>query len=199
MRRRKLSVLNLDGVEGTGKTTQLNIMANHLRTLEIPFTINQLDGSDESIAEAIGKTEQFLKDNPNGLVLNDGTIARAIVIHLSTGTPYQAIEELYKDDLHRLQVIEHQFGMVNVLLIPENLDTMDIRIKRRQELMEQEVVGVVDKVLQNTLKNGFEMFDNSVLSRNLKFQTLQVDDDESIMAVHKNIVSLLEEGFDLER
>lgn len=200
MRRRKLSILNIDGVEGVGKTTQLNIMANYLKQAGILAKINKIDGSDASVKSAIGETEKFLEENPEGVVLNDGTIARSIVSHLSTGTSHDKIENLYEDDLFKLQVLEHQFGTVNILLVPDSIDSCDERVRKKQELFQENITGIKNRDLQESLIEGFNMFDYSILSRNLKFQTLKVQADESIMAVHNRILELLSSnGFEIKK
>ena len=195
MRKRNLRILNIDGVEGVGKTTQLNIIAGYLKKSEIPIQLNKIDETDESISKALARTEDFLKENPDGIVINDGTIANTIVQQLSTGNRWQDIENRHKDHLFHLECLNHTHGTANILLVPDNLETCDARLRRRQELFEQEVVGVGDTILQQTLMNGLMNFDNSVLSRNLKFHVLKVYDNESIMQVHKNILNLIDQNF----
>ena len=199
MRRRNLRILNIDGVEGVGKTTQLNIMANYLKNQDIPVQLNRIADSDESIETAIDRTEKFLKEHDDGVILNDGTVAKAMIVQLSTGSRYQDVEDRYKELLFRLQVLDHSYGMVNILVVPEDLNSCDARLKKRQELFGEEVKGIVDPIMQQTLVKGFADFDNSILSRNLKFQVLKVYDDESIMKVHKNLLQLLTDSFEIKK
>lgn len=199
MRKRNLRILNIDGVEGVGKTTQLNIMANYLKNLNMPVQMNKIVDSDESLKIAIDRTEKFLNEHEDGIVLNDGTIAKAMVVQLSTGSRYQDIEDRYKDLLFRLQVLDHSHGMVNVLVVPDNLDSCDARLRKRQGLFGEEITGIIDSIMQQTLMKGFADFDNSVLSRNLKFQVLKAYNDESIMQVHKNLLQLLTDSFEIKK
>jgi len=195
MRDRQLKILNIDGVRGVGKSTQLNILANLLKRHGRDVKINQIMDR-EGLTEAIKNTIESIQENDNAIILNDGSIASFAIQELSKGTSNLSVESIYGDDLFDLQTLNHSVGMVNVILVPESLEYCKENIKRQRRLQGIEFIDNIDPVMQSTLIDGFDNFNNNVISRELAFKVLPVDSDDSILKIHYNILDAIEsKGF----
>lgn len=199
MKKQRLQILNIDGTQGCGKTTQLNLITAPYRALELPIKYNLVKPTKESIMVAAKETAVFLQENPEGIVLNDGSLANPMIQELIKGTPLSLIEDDFRDLLYNFQVLSHSYAMANIIIIPENMEMCDKRIKLGQKLSLLEETGIEDVFLQQEIMKGFNIFDHSSLSRNLKFQTLTVYENENMMEINKNLIKMVSVDFDIKK
>jgi thymidylate kinase len=197
--RKPLNIINVDGMDGVGKTVQIQTLSNYLRVRNIPFIVNHLQDNIESAKICINKTNAFLKENPDGIVVNDGSIARMIVIDLSSNLSVLEIEDKYKEILHDYQRTDHQYGVLNILLIIDDISVCNERILRRDRLWGRDSKGLEDPDKELSLMNGMKIFDNHVLSKNLKFQVVETYHSDSILDVHQLILDVLKEDFYIKK
>ena len=63
-------------------------------------------------------TRNFLNHNPDGIVLNDGSIAEMIVIDMSDCMPNTTLHEKYRSIMDAHDYLNQDYGVCNILLVP---------------------------------------------------------------------------------
>ena len=95
----KIQIINIDGLEGVGQTTQINLLYKHFKDLNVPTLVNTIENDIESATKALNDSKDFLINNPGGVVINDGSISEMIVIDMVDCTPTNTLLEKYKNIL----------------------------------------------------------------------------------------------------
>lgn len=196
---KKLSIINIDGTEGSGKTTQISHLAGFFRISGIPVLINYLDDTITSALECSEKTRKFLEKNPDGLVINDGSIARMIVVDLVQAVPQLEVMEKYRTIIHEHEVLNHTYGMANVLMVLEDLEECNQRLQKLAKLTELNSQKIIDVDVENYIVAGIKNFDNNIISRNLSFYVIDIDKEDSILEIKDNILEYLRDNFKIKK
>lgn len=196
---KNINVINIDGVNGLGSSTQVNILARKLRLEGHTVLVNRIEGNLESNLVAADATVDFLKKNPNGIVINDGSIAKPIQLDIQNGMGFDNLYEKYRNILFTYEAIQHKYGLVNILLITDNMELCNERVIKKKALAgDSTSVGVEDIEREINLVKGFKIFDNYTIKKSLKFQILMIDGDESILEVNKDIMKIITEKFTIK-
>lgn len=196
---KELKIINIDGVEGIGKTTQINMLTRYFLDLGVDCLSLNLEDTIVSGAECIENTKEFLKTTPNGVVICDGSIARAMAIDLVNGTPTLSINKKYKDIIYEYECLNHQFGVANILIIMDNIQTCHERILKRGKLLGVAELGIQDFVKERRIVKALRHFDNNLMSKSLNFHVLKTEEMDSILVVQKKILDYLEENFKIKK
>lgn len=196
---KKLNIISIDGAEGVGQTTQINLLFKHFKDLDIPVLVNTLDDSIPSAFAMIKQTNKFLQQNPNGIVLNDGSIARMIVIDMSKLTHNKTLIEKYRLIMNEHEYLSHQYGMGNILLVPDDIEFCKKRLIRRAKLKKEKTPNLNQLYHQMDIVRGMRFFNNHVISRDVNFNIIDISDDESMLQIHNKVLNLLKEIFDIKK
>ena len=105
--RKPLKIINIDGMDGIGKTTQIGMLSKNFAEIDTPTLILNLQDSIESAIDCAGKTWDFLENNPEGVVFTDGSVARMMVLDLVNGISQPEISDKYKEVLHQHERLNH--------------------------------------------------------------------------------------------
>jgi hypothetical protein len=188
-----LDVLCIDGILGVGKTTQVVIFHNLLKSNNIPHKVisfKEVDGTDFT-AQQLKKISEYLKEEPDGVVLCDGSIAIDIVDDIVSNMYRSDLWTKHKDNIQAYESLNNQYNFVNVLLTPNDLDICDRRLKKKADMSGEEKVELNNKERLRLIINGLRQFDHSMLTCNVKFNNLNLDGHESIMDVHDQISEII--------
>lgn len=196
--KKKLQIINIDGTEGSGKTTQINNLAGFLRTKGFNILVNYLDDNMESALECSEKTNKFLEENPEGLVINDGSIARMIVSDLSKGLSQHDAIEKYRPIIHEHEKMYHKYGTANLLFIMDNLEECSRRLEKEASLLKRESYKKIDPAMEKTIIQGLRKFDSNMITNNLNFNTVEIDQYDTILELKNSIIKHLQERFDID-
>jgi thymidylate kinase len=192
----KLRAVNIDGLDGIGKSTQTNVLAVHLNKNNIPYKIIQLEDNLENITKCLQQTKDFLLLNPSGIVISDGSIAKAMVLELIAGISQPIIVEKYRKVIHEYECLAHQYGMANLLLVSTDIDMCQRRIEKREKLLGNHIEKNTNHSHENHVIRLLRTFDSHTLSRSLKFNVINIEENNSILDVHRLIVDSLKANFD---
>ena len=197
--KKPLKIISVDGTRGTGKTSQIKMLAKYLKSLGL--TCSTLDSGDniQSMSIAIKFTESFLDNpfNPNGVVILDGSIARPMVQELIGGVSTPKVMDKYKNVIHDYERLDQKHGMVGLLLVMDDIDELNNRITKHRELSGKDSNDVVDLSRESDIVNGMRTFNNHVVSKNIKFHTINIEPVNSIIEINKAMIDYLKENYDI--
>lgn len=196
---KNLQIINIDGTEGSGKTTQILHLANHFKSKGLTVKVNYLEDSIESALECAKKTKDFLEENPEGLVINDGSIARMMVIDLVRGASHLKTLEKHRPILFEHERLDHSYGMANVLVIMDDLESCNDRLKKESVLLANTSYKTINQKIERLVTQGIRSFNNNTITQNLHFHTMEVDSEDSILEIRDSIVEYLEENFTIKK
>ena len=197
----KLDVLCIDGATGVGKTTQIIIFRNLLNSLNIPnkvFSLKEVEDISYTKDQLIAISE-YLRENPDSVVLVDGSIATDIVDDITTNMLKEDVWSKHKDNLQVYASMNSEFNIVNVLLTPNNIQMCYARIKKRTEVYNHEAVEIESEEHLRKTAIGLETFDNNVLTTNIKFHNIRVREDDSILEIHKSIQDIVKNTHQIKK
>lgn len=193
--KKKISIINIDGVDGIGKTTQINMLMVRLSQKNIPLLNLQLTDTLQSGLDCAQQTWDFLKQNPDGIVITDGSIAKMLVLDLLNGISSNEIIEHYRTLLHEHECLNHRYGMANILLIMDDMDTCNGRILKRNKLNKTIGVEITDFTKERQIIRSLRQFNTNIISRSLDFHVIETDDSQSIIEVYEEIVDYLTDKY----
>ena len=195
-----LNIVNIEGITGIGKSTQVSVLCNYFKGLEIPVLINRIGDDLGSGLKATGNTWNFLKKHPNGIVINDGSIAKMMQLEIQSGKPQSEIAQDYLSLTHEYECLNHKYGILNVLISINNISACEDRLIKRRDIfgIENSKDLPYDMDKQTLMQSGLEVFGDQVISKSIKFQVLRTHERDSILDVHEDIVSIINENFTMK-
>ena len=196
--KKKLRIINIDGTEGLGKTTQVSMLVNFLKSKNIPYKIIHLEDNVESAGEACEKTIEFLEKTPKGVVISDGSIARMMVIDLLSNIHRDKITQKYEKMIHDYEVLGHKYGVANILLVLEDTKEASNRVIKREKLLGNVSSGILSEFIEKDIIKALKNFNIYTLSQQIVFDVIKVDTNDSIIEVNGNIINYLNENFEIE-
>jgi len=197
--KKRLSIINIDGVDGIGKTTQINVLTGYFLRLQLPFLLLQLEDNTKSALKCAKATWEFLEKEPDGIVICDGSIAKMMVLELIKGVGSKNIVEKYREILHEHELLNHKYGMANILMIIDDIKVCHERILKRGKLMKIHEEGITDFKLEAEIIKGLRTFGIHTISKSLDFHILETDDSESILDINEEILKYLENNFEIKK
>ena len=188
-----VQIINIDGTRGAGKTTQVYQLKQYFMKLGRAVDINQMQNNLESGLSVLNKTDEFLIKNPNGIVINEGSIARMIANDMSNNLPKDEIYDKYRKLLSKYEVMDHKYKNANVLLLLEDLAECNRRLKKQAELLKQSFGSTLflEFTEVNILKL-MKIFDNQTLVQNIKFESVYVKSTDSILKIRDRLIKLFD-------
>lgn len=191
----KVNIINIDGTEGVGKTIQCSLIFNKISKIR-PSIINHLEDTEESCIETIEKTNDFLSSNENGVVINDGSIARLLANDIASGLQIKDVLERNQKVLHLYEVLCHKYESMNILMICDDIESILERVRVKNNML-----GVRGKTVdldhESKVVKIMKSLDIHSVSRNLSFSLVQVLIKDSIMTIEKKVNELLIKNFDI--
>lgn len=176
-------MVSVDGVRGVGKSTQTSYLCN-LLAQKYPKVIRKTINNNS--LEIIEECMDILDKDSETVIVVDGFISRDIIYDWSHNMPLLEIEEKYKDLIHKLRVLDHKYRTLSIILNPDRLDWCRDRFFKFLSLREMPLVEY-SLAEESNLLSGFRRFDNLSITQNLKFNLIDVFEDESIMEISKKI------------
>lgn len=197
----KLDVLCIDGVIGVGKTTQVVIFRNFLKSHNIPHKVlsfKETEGTEFTKNQLL-QIDKYLVEEPNGLIICDGSIAIDIVDDIVDNMYKEDLWSKHKDNIQIYESLNTQFNFINVLLTPTNLDLCDRRLQKKANMSGDIKIELDNKARLQTVIQGLRQFDNSMLTLNVKFNNIDLDGSENIMDIHEEIKEIILKKFQIKK
>tara|TARA_R100000951_G_scaffold114561_2_gene119750 strand:+ start:71 stop:697 length:627 start_codon:yes stop_codon:yes gene_type:complete len=197
--RNKLDVICIDGIIGVGKTTQVIILRNLLKSLNIPhkiLTFKEVEGT-EYTKNQLESISEYLKENHMGVVICDGSIATDMVEDIVNHMHSEDLWAKHKDNLQVYESLNIHYNFVNVLLTPTNLELCDRRLQKKANMSGESKVELENKQHLMTTAQGLRNFDNNTLTENISFSNIDLDGDENITDIHNQILEIIKQKYQL--
>lgn len=193
---RPLKIISIDGTKGSGKTSQIGMLARLLKDNSIPCLVIQA-GKDIAAGQvAIQKIRTFVSENPNGIAILDGSIARMMVSDLMIGKAKDRVIDEYKYLTHDYERLDHEFGIASFLMIMDDLKEGERRLVKRKALLGIEAEEY-DPGYEADIVNGMRFFNNHVASKNMTFRIIDIESEDTMMKIHKKLMDLLSNSYEL--
>tara|TARA_R100000951_G_C2604103_1_gene169076 strand:- start:25 stop:651 length:627 start_codon:yes stop_codon:yes gene_type:complete len=197
--RNKLDVICIDGIIGVGKTTQVVIFRNLLKSLNIPhkiLTFKEVEGT-EYTKNQLESISEYLKENHMGVVICDGSIATDIVEDIANHMHSKDLWSKHKDNLQIYESLNVKFNFINVLLTPTNLELCDRRLQKKANMSGESRVELENKQHLMITAQGLRKFDNNTLTENISFNNIDLNGDENITDIHNQILEIIKQKYQL--
>lgn len=187
-----IQIINIDGTEGCGKTTQISHLVKKLKESNRKVLMQSMDDTVESGVDIIKNTKKFLNENPDGVVVNDGVIARMVALSLVQGNPIERVQYIFRDLISDYENLNHEFNTKNILLIMDDLSFCNARLKKQAELLQLSSYKMINESVEKQVIGILRNFDNYLIIINLKFHVVEFESTNSILEIHNDIMKLLE-------
>lgn len=197
--RKPLRIINIDGVDGIGKTTQIRILYTSLKADGIPVKVLHLKDNVKSALALSYEANEFLKENENGIVICDGSIARMIVVDDLAGISQQDLMEKYRSVIFEYEKLNHSYGVTNILMVTDDVQFCHNRILKRGKLANKEESGILDFEHEKDIVKGMKFFDSHIISKNLKFHVVEIESEDSILEIKEEIWDFLTENYTIKK
>ena len=193
-----LNVLCIDGVDGTGKTTQVAVFRNFLNSHQIPNKIIKLkETKDGQIThQKLMEISNYLNSVNDGVVICDGSIASDIVYDFASNTHQDKLYNKHKDNLQIYEDLNNKFNFVNILLSPINIEMCVDRLKKKKT---DESNEIKDLQHMSSINDGLKNFDNHMLTYNIKFHNVDLFGHESILDIHEQILNIINQNYTIKK
>lgn len=184
----KIRIIAFDGTRYSGKTTQANMTVNLINTTGEACYFDTSSGD-------LSNVERYLEQNPNGVAILDNTIARIVAEELVLhGVSDKTAETKYMELLNKYRELFHRFGGVGLLLVMVH----DKEIKRRHEIVKSFInkdTKIPDIDNEKLVSYNMENMDQKNLTKNIKFESFVLREDEKILDVSASIWEFLIEKY----
>jgi len=194
-----LRIINIDGTEGSGKTTQIHLLKPFLTSFGVDVRIHHLIDNIQSGIDMSKETLEYLQSNEYGLVINDGSVARMMVTDLVDSMPTNDVIEKYRELIFIQDSLYHQFGTANILLVMNDVKEAHRRMVQKQKMMGKEPEGAFDLSREEKIVQMMRLFDNHVVSRNTKFETIDVEPETPMLGTLEAIKKYLKDNFEIKK
>jgi thymidylate kinase len=196
---RPLKVVSIDGTRGAGKSSQIAMLSKHFKSLGLKVsTLKTTDGDPvQSGIVAMDFVDSFLSKNSDGIVIMDGSIARPMVADIITGMPTTTLLEKFKHLTHAYERINHKYGIVNFLIVMEDLEECEKRLEKFRSLTGQDSREI--EANEQDVVSGMRFFNNHIASKNIQFQVLDIESHHSMNEIHKTIMEKLAEKYEFPK
>ena len=198
---RPLRIISIDGTRGAGKSSQIAMLSKYFKSVGMKVsTIKTTDGEPvQSGIIALECAESILSKGPDTIVILDGSIARPMVNDIIHGMSPNALLDKFKMLTQIYEKLDHKYGIASFLMVLDDLDECNRRIAKFRQLTGQDVSLIEDIHIEHDIVSGMRFFNNHIASKNITFQTLDVEKHQSMMDIHKIIMFMLEEKYEFPR
>jgi thymidylate kinase len=143
--------------------------------------------------EGYKMAEQFLKKNPNGIVLKDRNLASHLCYALAKGMTLEQITECHKDVIHKEKILNQDYGTLNLIFIADNVSWPIERIKKRSIESGEPIVERLENI-DNQLRvmEFFRQVKDYSIFQGLNFEVIELSEDDAILDVKAKVEKVLE-------
>jgi hypothetical protein len=177
-------VINIDGIPGSGVSSQINLLNRYFKDLGVDLLIQRIIDST-TYCGAVAQINYDFNHKNTQVALNTGSLGSLIARKVLNGSQMSDLgleQEIY---LH--ECLAHLYKITNIVLVPEKVDFCIDRLKQVNKLRNIEIntedPSYYEKYLQ-ILNN----LNSLMLTINLKFTIIEVRERDSILDIHKKIM-----------
>lgn len=194
-----LKIVNIDGVRGIGVTTQTNMLRLSLQKMGLSVKSLKMEKTVDSISKCLSEIESIINENSNDVVVIEGSMARAISIDILSGMSQSLISDKYREIINKYEVLNHKYGIANILLISDDLKMCEDRIKKRKRLLNQQDMSDVDFNLEKDIVKHMNLLDNTTIIKSIKFHIINIEKDDYMLNVQDAIITYLDNNFQTKK
>ena len=143
--------------------------------------------------EGIKIARKFLETDSSGVVLKDRGLASHLVYALAKGMTLEQVAEVHKNVIKEEELINQDFGVLNIIMVPDAVAWPLERIRKRAETTGEPIVERLENLdNQERVINFLKQVKNYDILRNLNVEVVEVFEDDSILEVKAKVSKVLE-------
>lgn len=189
--KKDLKIITLESIDGVGISTQVHYLKRQFVKSGYKVKIFKFLSIDSALDQVLDMQE-FLRNNKNGIVINDGSFCKSIAYDIASGKPHGDIEDKYKDILHEYECLSHQYGLLNIILLPENANMGQERLVKNAKILGKEYEITTDLQKQKDILLILGQINNHKITRSIEFKTLDIDGKDKILDINNMLWKLLD-------
>lgn len=175
-------IIFFDGTRYCGITTQLYVLNGYLKQ-------KQKNPKIFNINDDLDIITQWLDENPDSIVLVDGSIGYEICSDMRSRTPIKEIINNHYPIINKLESIDHKYGIVNILVLLNDSEEILRRQKKQPDMPEDS--RTFDIVTDMEITNQMKFLNNIVVSKTLLFHTIEIKAKDKIIDIFEEIKDIL--------
>lgn len=174
---------------------------NFLKSHNIPhkvISLKEVDDTKYTQKQLLGISE-YLKQEPEGIVICDGSIATDIVEDMAKNMHHDELYKKHKDNLQIYEDLNSRFNFVNIVLTPQNFDICQSRLDKKAKM-----AGTEGKEIENIehlriTAKGLKEFNNNMLTYNIKFHNIDLNGSENMTNIHEMILEVIKKDHQIKK
>jgi thymidylate kinase len=143
--------------------------------------------------EGIKQANEFLKTTSNALVLKDRGAACHYAYGIGRGLAHKELMAIHGEVFRQEMEINKEFGVLNILFVPDNIDWLLKRIASRNA---KDGTAIIERLenreMQEKVVESLKIIPNLMDLQGLMFETIEVRESDSIQEVHDKVLTVLE-------
>lgn len=177
-------IITIESIQSIGVSSQVKILSQQLR-IHKNIKISK-HGKLEDISKQSKEINEFLSENKSNLVLNDGSFAIDIARDIANGYNHKDLEFKYRNIIFEYEKLFHKYNMLNLILLPENIELSKKRSEKRAKLLNIPINTINLEKEYDTLLI-LSHLNNYTFTRNIEFKSIKVFEGESILDINEKI------------
>lgn len=177
--KKKIRCINIDGFEGHVKTYILREISKYLKNKDLEF-FTLKNTSNELLFDQFN----LLKDNTKHLILKENSLISLYRDEIIKGNGIAYLKQKYENILIEEQKINHSYGSVYILLLPE-----------KPGLLKNEPYENHPSVEINDCHNFLKNIKNYTIAQSLDIRTVWYHEDDKIFDIKDKIINILEKEY----
>lgn len=143
--------------------------------------------------EGIKQMRSFLEEQSEGVALKDRGLASHIVYALAKGMTLKALSLCHKDVIQAEREINSQYGMLNIIMVPDEPGFPIERIRKRSKDTGEEIVERLENI-ENQIRviQGLREFKNYDIVQDMTIEVIEISESDTIQDVQLKVDKVLE-------
>lgn len=195
----KLKIINVDGTKGVGKTSQINMLARYFKTLGFTVSVLKSATNPEEMVAELKLIDYLLFKDSKAIIIVDGSVARPMVTELISGIPGNQVIDKFKHVMHEYEGLDKKYGIVGLLLVMDEIHVAEDRFLRKKQYTPEITEEFGNHVNELDIVSGMRTFNNHIASRSIEFHVFNIEPEDTMMEIHKEILKYLSGEYNLPK
>lgn len=185
-----LKIITLESLKGAGVSTQVRLLKQQFILLGYEVKVIKFIDNDR-VLDQVCETKAFLDSHSKAIVINDGCFAKTIASDILDAYSQHLLEDKYKYILYEYEYLKHEYELINIVLLPDDELIGHQRLAKYAKILEKECKLPKDLLKEKHMLKVLGILDSHVITRTIRFHTVDIDSDDKILDINDKIWELL--------